>query len=226
MRHKKEKFSLSTDRDYAWKYFNLHAEQRLKTFHFYIIIITLLFGAIFTLAKIKLNSYILPMGGLITFFSFIFWKLDERNKELIHNAESCLKKLEKKSQIKLFNNDENQTSIKRNMTQNFFIKHFTFSESFQFVFFTLGLGGIILIMYELLQFKIDYEIFNKTGIINILIGWKSLIHIEIFIFLLILIYLFFSGNKIGEKFTKKNLLMALVVSLLAALFYIAIKLSV
>lgn len=167
------KFSLKDKQDYAWNYFQLHAEQRLKTFHFYIIIMTLLIGAIFTLTKVNSIFYIVPIGLLITFFSFIFWKLDLRNKELIHNAETHLKDLEKKGGIPLFIDETKNTDTKDPKNPSILYQHYTFSKSFNLVFFSFSVIGMIVSLYTLIGvYKINNfhmtEIFYLLGLVTII----------------------------------------------------------
>lgn len=90
----------------VWEYFKLHAEQRLKTFHFYIIIITLLIGSALTILKDKEYIFFIFVGILMSFFFFIFWRLDIRNKELISTAEEEIIKLEEKFFVKVFTKDK------------------------------------------------------------------------------------------------------------------------
>jgi hypothetical protein len=87
----------STDlRKQAWDYFQLHASQRLTTFNFYIVISSLLTtGLLGTFQKDYKTPFLgAGLGALLTFLSFVFWKLDERNKLLIKNAESALRHFE------------------------------------------------------------------------------------------------------------------------------------
>jgi drug/metabolite transporter (DMT)-like permease len=41
----------SETREYVWRYFSLHADQRLKTFHFYLILVTVVLGGALTFLK-------------------------------------------------------------------------------------------------------------------------------------------------------------------------------
>jgi len=83
-------------RQYAWNYFSLHSDQRIKTFNFFLILFAVLVGGV--LAFIKDAKYP-PLGGvpgglLLMILSLIFWKLDCRNRELIHHAEDALRIIE------------------------------------------------------------------------------------------------------------------------------------
>ena len=109
-------------REYAWKYFSLHADQRLKTFHFFVVLSAIISGAILTITKDVTNvSYAAPMAYLLSFLAFIFWKLDQRNSELIKHGENALKAIEnsgklfdsKSRAVLLFSEEEMKTKNKK-----------------------------------------------------------------------------------------------------------------
>ena len=79
-------------RKQAWDYFQLHATQRLTTFNFYVGISSLLVGGL--AATIKGDFEVPLLGGvvgvLLLVFSLVFWKLDQRNSDLIKGAERAL----------------------------------------------------------------------------------------------------------------------------------------
>nr|VFK61479.1 MAG: hypothetical protein BECKUNK1418G_GA0071005_101743 [Candidatus Kentron sp. UNK]VFK69105.1 MAG: hypothetical protein BECKUNK1418H_GA0071006_101026 [Candidatus Kentron sp. UNK] len=143
-------------REYVWKYFSPHAEQRLKTFHFFVILSVVLTGAILTITKEAGNiSYAAPLAYLLAFFAFIFWKLDVRNKELIKHGENALKNLEtcfeilnhEKEQkvVRLFMDEERKTNIKPRFPKALlFSAHMSYSNCFNAVFCVFGVGGCIL----------------------------------------------------------------------------------
>lgn len=82
-------------REYLWKYFALHADQRLKTFNFYIVVSAVFISGYLNLIS-KSDHYswscIIPFFLAIT--SFIFWKLDLRTKRMVKEAERGLKYLD------------------------------------------------------------------------------------------------------------------------------------
>jgi hypothetical protein len=143
-------------REYAWKYFSLHAEQRLKTFHFFVILSTLLTGAVLTIAKDTVHvGYASPLAYLLSVFSFVFWKLDIRNKELIRHGESALKNLEnhfdfqnsgeQPQVIQLFSHEEWKTNMKLRFPKVLLISaHMSYSDCFNVIFSVFGIGGFIL----------------------------------------------------------------------------------
>lgn len=137
---------------YAWNYFQLHAEQRLKTFEFYIVMATvLLSGYGVSLKEDDLKPIGVVLGILLTILSFVFWKLDVRNKQLIKNAEQALKTIEKEcipessgnthNILKLFSYDDEQ---KKNRTSFlFWRRYFSYSNCFNVMFIVFAILGII-----------------------------------------------------------------------------------
>ena len=89
-------------RQYIWNYFQVHASQRLTTFHFYILISTVITtGFLIVITNTPILALILSI--MLILLSSIFWKLDTRNKQLIRNAEAGLKHLESNVKINYIN---------------------------------------------------------------------------------------------------------------------------
>ena len=82
-------------RESAWRHFTIHAEQRLKMFQFYITISTALLGGGVLLFRTGQNAIALTLlSFLVSFFSFVFWKLEVRTRKLIKTAEDAIKYLD------------------------------------------------------------------------------------------------------------------------------------
>jgi hypothetical protein len=207
------------DRNYAWQYFTTHAEQRLKTFHFYIIIMTLLIGAMFTLLKLEYTIMLVVMAILMSFFSFVFWKLDERNRELINNAQRTLKMLERGKFVRLFTEEEKQTNTKKERNyKSMFKKHFSYSDCFRWVFKLFGIGGILIalliLLYKLLLVVNKNTITTDSTLKGYIFQEHSLytnesiyIFIGLFLFFWSVLHYFYS-NKVHFK----NLLLSSLLS--------------
>lgn len=82
--------------DLYWKYFQLHADQRMKMVQFYLSVIVVLFGALFTLHsmenRIAIAEIVTCIG--IGVISGIFALLDHRTSLLIKDAENVIKRME------------------------------------------------------------------------------------------------------------------------------------
>ena len=135
-------------RDYAWDYFSLHAEQRLKTFHFFILISAFIFTSCAAITRFIESSMLLalPMFA-ISILAFVFWELDKRNKQLVRVGEESLKEIESKLiekglsvELCPFTNEENKT---RNIRNNKFL-NLSYSNCFGLVFLSFGLTGLVI----------------------------------------------------------------------------------
>src|SRR5258708_35356793 len=113
--HKEEPFL----RKQAWDYFAAHASQRMTIFNFYIALSSFTASGYFL--SFKSDSNLQSSRGLIAFslcfFAFVFWKLDERNKTLIKNAERALKYFEERDPgdlvTKVFTQEQVETDARR-----------------------------------------------------------------------------------------------------------------
>jgi hypothetical protein len=149
--------------DQAWKYFSLHADQRLKTFNFYLILATIIVGGLLTVMKDLKTAYIgAILAFTLTLLSFVFWKLDQRTRQMIWYAEEALKWCETEMQLpqenfcphvaSIFRREEHLTKhARRPQRLNIFVRHFSYSECFSLIFFVFGLGGFVLGLWLLFQ---------------------------------------------------------------------------
>lgn len=143
-------------RKQAWDYFSIHASQRLTAFDFYIALSSLVATGYF--ASFKADSNLAParpaLSGLLCLLAFIFWKLDQRNKALIKNAERALKFFEQSESVdtiaKVFTQEEVETrarELKGWRRVLFWRSHLSYSDCFNLlfgVFFALGFVGLVL----------------------------------------------------------------------------------
>ena len=145
-----------TLRKQAWDYFQMHSGQRLTTFNFYIVISSVITTAFFaTLQKeYQVPQLGIALGFLLVFFSFVFWRVDIRNRQLIKGAESALKFFERTSELedtnsephiaKIFLREEYETRLKRgNISLGLLEKHYSYSDSFNMVFLAFGAIGVL-----------------------------------------------------------------------------------
>lgn len=143
-------------RKQAWDFFQMQAGQRLATFNFYIAISSLLSTGLVATFKQEVDlPYVgIAFGLLLILFSFIFWKLDQRNSDLIKGAESALKFFERQNLLedadgvphvaKRFTREEFDTHKKKNQHRwQFWKKHYSYSQCFNYVFLIFGCGGFV-----------------------------------------------------------------------------------
>ncbi|HVT82197.1 MAG TPA: hypothetical protein VHM90_16260 [Phycisphaerae bacterium] len=84
-------------RRYAWDYFQFHASQRLSTFNFFVVLSVLLTSAAMTTFQEK---FYLPCAGgflglMLAILSFVFWRMDQRNRQLLQNGTEALMHLDR-----------------------------------------------------------------------------------------------------------------------------------
>lgn len=139
-------------REYAWNYFALHAGQRLQTFEFYITLSTAILGGFFAMMQAAHASrWVSLLGFLLSFLSFVFWKLDCRTRNLIKNAEEALKALDAQHglprqgtvphPLELFARDAHVSDSKPKWPLT--TGHFSYSRCFEWVFIAFGIGGLV-----------------------------------------------------------------------------------
>jgi hypothetical protein len=139
-------------RNHAWNHFALHAQQRMSAFQFFITIETGLIGATILILQsdstIDLKYTLIAIGPMICLLAFVFWKIDQRTRDLISQAEESLKDVEeffqKNSSIikKLpFTSDPQKNGMK---AFPLISGRLSYSQSFGTIFLVSGIVGAIL----------------------------------------------------------------------------------
>jgi len=77
--------------EHAWRYFEIHAGQRMSMFNYFIVLSGLLLtGIAGTLqASPRLAAIGIALGLLLALLSFLFWKIDQRAAFLVKHAEAA-----------------------------------------------------------------------------------------------------------------------------------------
>ena len=128
----------------------------MAIFNFYIVLSSVTATTYYASFKADsdLQSARPALAFFLCFFSFIFWKLDGRNKALIKNAEAALRHFEQSESgdpiTKVFTNELVQTDKMRNSTKGWrrvylWRWHLGYSDCFNSVFaifFLVGLSGL------------------------------------------------------------------------------------
>lgn len=152
-----------TFREYAWKYFELHADQRLRAFHFYITLSSAVIGGFLLLLRYGQNhKWMAVLGLLLVFFSFVFSKLDLRTRNLINHAETALRFLDDQRDLsdvegqphplKLFSRDDHLTRSAK--LWPLLIGHFSYSRCFRWVFTVFAITGVVTAAACLIAFPV------------------------------------------------------------------------
>lgn len=140
--------------DHLWKYFEIHSQQRMMLFNFYIVICGVISSVIgYGIQSTKdLISLEITLCILLALFSFLFYKLDQRTSFLIKRSEKALANFENQfntTGINLFFNDSDDLTSRN--TSRKLNKVFTYGQIFRGVFILISLLSIILAGYLLLQ---------------------------------------------------------------------------
>lgn len=137
-------------REYAWKYFDLHANQRMSVFNFFLILAGLLAASYVNSLTAEVPNYgvCAIVANMLLCVAFIFWRLDQRTAFLIKNAEKALMEAEKaiSSEVRepgvdqLFRYEDGRT---KELTKHWWSNHLTYGACLRGVFFGFGLAGVL-----------------------------------------------------------------------------------
>ncbi len=126
--------------DILWKYFELHSNQRMQMINFSLVVhsllITVLIGLFTSNSAVDLTQYKILVCISLIVFSFIFYMLDRRTKEMIKNCEESLKAVEQKYASEV---DENFLifTMEEGKTKNSWTLSYTKSLSLGYLFFVI-----------------------------------------------------------------------------------------
>jgi hypothetical protein len=136
-------------RDYAWKYFDRHAGQRLIAFNFYLALSGIIVAGLFAILREEVTWAAPVLAAILTYVSFVFWKIDCRTRTLTKHSENALKFIEGMLPeltdevdgtphiCKLFQREKHDQ--KRAVP-----RELTYTDCFGRIFWLFGVGGIVL----------------------------------------------------------------------------------
>ncbi|GAB2930832.1 hypothetical protein [Hafnia psychrotolerans] len=135
---------LNRANEHVWRYFELHAQQRMTVFNFYIATTGLLAAGIgFTLQQGgKYALFTSLMSIFVSFISFVFWKLDQRVSMLIKNSELALQDLESQfvnTKLRIITKDNDNNLLNLGVRSVW-----TYGKCFRISFIIVGITGAIL----------------------------------------------------------------------------------
>lgn len=83
--------------NFVWDHFKLNAEQRLKSFNFFLLLSIFANGGIFTAIQNQVVAEVLGLLGLfVALLALVFWLTDSRSRQLIQLTLPALKEIESK----------------------------------------------------------------------------------------------------------------------------------
>jgi hypothetical protein len=134
--------------EHAWRYFALHAGQRMSMFNYFLILFGLVSAGLAGCLRADdlLRTAGIAMGLCLAVVAFTFWKLDQRTAFLIKLAEAALHEAEELAlsadAARLFRREpsetENAQSIKHPLA-----RVWTYGSSFRLVFCLAALVGFV-----------------------------------------------------------------------------------
>lgn len=136
--------------EHLWRYFQLHSQQRMTVFNFYLVVCGMVAAAIgFSLQQGKEYYYLSSLLSLfLSFISFIFWKLDERVSSMIKLSEVALSKFEKANlnlHYSLFTKD-----LERSDLSDSYNSLWTYGKCFRCSFLIIGNAGLLMVFVPFL----------------------------------------------------------------------------
>lgn len=128
--------------DHAWRYFELHAQQRITVFNFFLAISGLVSAGVGVCLQQGTKFSVLAslLGVFLSLVSFIFWKLDQGVSEMIKVAESAICQVESAvagGNMSIFTKDRQSPST------NGLRAVWTYGRCFRVSFLTVGIIGLI-----------------------------------------------------------------------------------
>jgi hypothetical protein len=127
--------------EHAWRYFDLHAGQRISLFNFSLVVEGTMGAGLAAclLGSALLNASGVALGALMGFVSFIFWKLDQRTSFLIKHAEDAMGQIEETLPIAAARIVSREASLSAQRTGSGSM--WTYSEVLRLGFLVMGAVG-------------------------------------------------------------------------------------
>lgn len=145
----KEKLDrLKFESDRLWQYFQYHAQQRIETLRFFIILSgVIITGAATVISRFEikfLNIYLfasLSLGLMLVLFSIAFWMLDHRNNTMVRKSRDEIINLEESNLI----NHKIFTTVKKFSDDASSVK---FHHCFWIIFISFIVVGFMITIYS------------------------------------------------------------------------------
>lgn len=126
----------------VWDHFKINAEQRLKSFNFFLVVAVFVNGSVLNAINTGLRAdLMLVLGVFLCILSIVFWLADNRSKHLLRLSVDALLEMEKsyRASFQLFRLDKEK--------RNDLIRYTTAITTLLAVQFAFGLGVIIYAAY-------------------------------------------------------------------------------
>jgi hypothetical protein len=142
--------------EHAWRYFELHANQRISIFNYFLVLSGAVAAGLATTLQgsQRFSSLGVVLGLLLAVISFVFWKLDSRVSFLIKHAESALAEVEQSlptHAVRLFLMEPSKANATSGAS-SWWSRSWTYGKAFRFVFAVMGLFGVAGAVLSALKF--------------------------------------------------------------------------
>ncbi len=146
-------------RIYAWGYFALHADQRMKLFNFFLILSGLILGAFPAVRGMAAGAKAVALlPALLVLTAFIFWRLEERTRRLVKNGEDALRFLDEQwsleplpdktpHYLRLFERDDYLMEVARNRWWAKRLVPTSYADNFRIAYLMIGGVGMVLAVW-------------------------------------------------------------------------------
>lgn len=142
--------------EHLWRYFALHAQQRISVFNFFVVfsgvIATGIGGSL--QAGRPMTFLVVVLGLLLALLSFVFSRLDQRNSELVKISERALRASEKNylpGYAQIFEREAKAGPSSAFSEDQETQTTWTFGRSFRFLFLMMGIMGLVASFYSIYQ---------------------------------------------------------------------------
>jgi hypothetical protein len=158
--------------EHLWRFFALHAQQRVSVFNFFVVLAGVISAAIggALQAGRPLSVVVIALGLLLPLLSFVFWRLDQRNSDLIKISERALRSAEMAclpDYARIFVREETAGTTNAYAGDSAVQTSWTFRKSFRFIFVFMGLAGILASGYgayrQFLEPAAQMQVSDKPG---------------------------------------------------------------
>ena len=139
--------------EHAWRYFQMHAQQRISVFNYFVASSSLLVTGLGIALHAPRDTWPLGLaaGILLMLLSFVFWNLDARVSSLIKVSEEIIARAEER----LITVPELRTvSVERNMTHTTKSARYnawTYGQAFRRIFLIMALIGLVGSIWSLIR---------------------------------------------------------------------------
>jgi hypothetical protein len=133
--------------EHTWRYFALHAQQRISIFNFFLILSGLVAAGLAACVQRRGTIQLLGagLGALLCLVSFTFYKLDQRSSFLIKHSENAIAELEQLFPIvgaRLVFSERHRTAAAAS-SRFAATRLWTYGTAFRLVFVVMGSVGIV-----------------------------------------------------------------------------------